>query len=553
MPTKAGHRPGDLYHEFRRALDECRELYRGAGEQCAREHPELLPRCAERFVATMDDLQRGLVVKIYVEMVRADRRWSTLERELAGLLFQHVWERTLSGDELRHAMDEIVERADSLRWSALVRPFVRIAPLRDHLGELMTLIMRLANLVAKIDGHPSQAELDALRSLQNRLSSELELPIPLDVPGEHERAQRAGQEAVEQALDDAQHMRDDRVLSTWGGTTETGVPQLKLEDALAELDALTGLASIKHEVRTLVNFLRMQEHRRQQGLPETQVGLHSVFLGNPGTGKTTVARVVSHILGAMGILEKGHLIETDRAGLVAEYAGQTAPKTNAKVDEALGGGLFIDEAYSLVAEDGQDAFGREAIQTLLKRMEDDRQRLVVILAGYGAPIDRLLRSNPGLSSRFSRRLEFPDYSPRELAQIFESMCKKNHYRLPPATRARLLLGFHHLWEQRDEHFGNGRLVRNTFEQAIRRLANRLASIAELNRQLLTTIEPDDIDLRDVPHEVYDRIERGEVRLRADCPDCGQTTYPPVDYLGRRVRCRKCRHEFRVRWADVERC
>src|SRR5690606_38969334 len=197
----------------------------------------------------------------------------------------------------------------------------------------------------------------------------------------------------------------------------------ELSEALAELDLLIGLSAVKNEVRTLVNFLRMQEHRRQQSLPEIHVGLHSVFVGNPGTGKTTVARIMSRILGAMGILEKGHLIETDRSGLVAEYAGQTAPKTNKRIDEALDGLLFIDEAYSLVAERGDDPFGAEALQTLLKRMEDDRHRLVVILAGYPAPLARLLQSNPGLSSRFSRHITFPDFAAAELGKIFELFCQ----------------------------------------------------------------------------------------------------------------------------------
>src|SRR5438128_1209346 len=164
-----------------------------------------------------------------------------------------------------------------------------------------------------------------------------------------------------------------------------------------------------------------------------------VFTGNPGTGKTSVARIIGRIFGAMGILAKGHLIETDRSGLVASYAGQTGPKTNKKIDEALDGVLFIDEAYSLVADSSEDAYGREAVQALLKRMEDDRQRLVIILAGYPEPMDALLRSNPGLSSRFSTNLAFDDYRPSELGRIFQSLCDKNRYQVPGATQAKLLV------------------------------------------------------------------------------------------------------------------
>src|SRR5204863_1738957 len=177
-----------------------------------------------------------------------------------------------------------------------------------------------------------------------------------------------------------------------------------LQAVLAELDELIGLAAIKQEVRTLANYLKLERRRGEAGLADTAMSLHMVFTGNPGTGKTTVSRIIGKIFAAMGVLKKGHLVETDRSGLVAGYAGQTGPKANAKIDEALDGVLFIDEAYSLVAQDGQDSFGNEAMQALLKRSEDDRNRLVVILAGYPEEMKSLLDSNPGLSSRFSRVL-----------------------------------------------------------------------------------------------------------------------------------------------------
>src|SRR5438128_8094386 len=170
-----------------------------------------------------------------------------------------------------------------------------------------------------------------------------------------------------------------------------------------------------------------------------------VFTGNPGTGKTSVARILGKIFGAMGILAKGHLVETDRSGLVAEFAGQTGPKANAKIDEALDGVLFIDEAYSLVAHGGEDPYGEEAVQALLKRAEDDRHRLVVILAGYPEEMQTLLDSNPGLSSRFNRQLKFEDYSPLALAEIFGSLCHKDTYTLASGTRPKLMLGMTELY------------------------------------------------------------------------------------------------------------
>jgi SpoVK/Ycf46/Vps4 family AAA+-type ATPase len=252
----------------------------------------------------------------------------------------------------------------------------------------------------------------------------------------------------------------------------------------------------------------------------------------------------------LGIVEKGHLVEADRSSLVAGYTGQTAEKTNKVVDRALGGVLFIDEAYSLVAEEGEDAFGHEAVQTLLRRMEDDRDRLVVILAGYSRPIKRLLSTNPGLSSRFQRTFQFPDYTVVELCQIFEAMCEKNHYTLPAGTRSRLIAGFQHLHTHRDERFGNGRLSRNVFEMAIRQLANRVADIAPLTKELLTRLEPEDIAIRGVPASAFGQIEREDYRILLTCPGCSQTSKLRPENLGRRVKCNKCGQQFDAKWGDI---
>ncbi|MDP6719514.1 MAG: AAA family ATPase, partial [Pirellulaceae bacterium] len=321
----------------------------------------------------------------------------------------------------------------------------------------------------------------------------------------------------------------------------------KLAETLARLDTLIGLEQVKHEIRTLTNFLNLQQQRAAAGLPETDLSLHLVFGGNPGTGKTTVARIVGQIYGTMGILSKGHLVETDRSGLVAEYAGQTGPRTNKKIDEALDGVLFIDEAYSLVSESGDDPYGREAIQTLLKRMEDDRARLVVILAGYPNEMDGLLRTNPGLSSRFNTKLTFEDYSPEDLGRIFGELCEQNHYQVPTATKLRVLRGFDWLYEQRDEHFGNGRLVRNTFENAVRRLANRVAGVAPLTNELLTTLKADDIQFEDLPDDFWEQKEDSELKISVTCPGCGDVNSISPDYLERRLRCHRCDHRFVPGW------
>ena len=258
-----------------------------------------------------------------------------------------------------------------------------------------------------------------------------------------------------------------------------------------ELDGLIGLESVKQEVTALTNFIRIQNARSQKGLKASPITYHCVFTGNPGTGKTTVARILANIYKELGVLKKGHLVETDRAGLVAEYVGQTAVKTNKIIDSALDGVLFIDEAYSLVSGSEND-FGKEAIATLLKRMEDNRDRLVVILAGYTEDMKRFIDSNPGLQSRFNRYIEFPDYTAEELLHIFESNMHKFDYQFGEGTKDALQQYFENAVAHKDANFGNGRFVRNTFEKVLERQANRLASENNLTNERLSSIEKEDL-------------------------------------------------------------
>lgn len=265
-----------------------------------------------------------------------------------------------------------------------------------------------------------------------------------------------------------------------------------LEQALTELNDLVGLENIKEEVKTLTNFLKVQKIRADRGLAKTSVSLHSVFCGPPGTGKTTVARLIGRIYQGLGFLKKGHLTETDRAGLVAGYIGKTAEKVDNIVNSALDGVLFIDEAYALAPKDAERDFGQEAIDVLLKRMEDYRDRLVIIVAGYTDEMTRLIESNPGLKSRFNRYFYFDNYKPHELLAIFESMSTKGHFKLTDATRAKLLKLFEELYFRRDRTFGNARVARNLFEKSIEQQANRLAVLSSFTDEILTTLLPEDI-------------------------------------------------------------
>ncbi|HEX6961411.1 MAG TPA: AAA family ATPase [Lacipirellula sp.] len=538
--------------QFRQSLAECRDLYRSSGELAIREQSHRIKHTPAEFVELMDDLHRALVVKIFVKTGQCDRAFSRNEQALAAELIEHLWNKRLEGDQLRAAIVELADNALKLKWYSLYRPFDEIAPLRNRIGELEALVIRLANFVARADGAMKSVEAATIKSIQEELYRHLR-PIPIDEADQHAAADRAGSEAVEKTFDAADQLPARKGMSA--AVTGNAIPSNKdaaaaqptLEEALAELDSLIGLENVKHEVRTLANFLKVQAQRAKAGLPATPLSLHMVFGGNPGTGKTSVARIVGKVFGAMGILKRGHLVETDRSGLVAEYAGQTGPKTHKKIDEALDGVLFIDEAYTLIHAEGDDPYGHEAVQTLLKRMEDNRDRLVVILAGYPAEMEALLESNPGLTSRFSRHLDFPDYTPLELACIFATMCDRGRYRLDCQTRAKVMLGLTWLFENRDEHFGNGRTVRNIFEHSIRCQANRIAEITRLTVEELSTLTADDVQFEDCPAECFARLNDASLRFEIACEHCQHADDAKIAFLGAAVRCPKCKKEFTAHW------
>ena len=266
-------------------------------------------------------------------------------------------------------------------------------------------------------------------------------------------------------------------------------PKEKIEDLLAELDSYVGMDAIKTEVRSLINMVQVYKLRREHDLPTTDMSLHMVFSGNPGTGKTTVARIMSRIYHSLDILSKGQLVEVDRSGLVAGYVGQTALKTQKVIEKAMGGVLFIDEAYALNGKSEND-FGQEAIDTILKAMEDHRDDLVVIVAGYTELMDRFIHSNPGLESRFNRFLMFEDYTPEQMVAIFKMQCKKGCYVLAQGTEE--LVRDFIAEESADDSFGNARGVRNLFEHILVAQNNRLAKMENVTRDDLMQILPDDV-------------------------------------------------------------
>lgn len=362
----------------------------------------------------------------------------------------------------------------------------------NYLNDAVNAIYRFAQVVVKADGNISMQEMDALSQIWQLLHAYESLGsyqegfvAPVSPPVSPSQPSSAAQNPS------AAKPASEAAVPTEASKTPEDLAQI-LEEALAELHELVGLDNIKEEVTTLANLLKVQKIRVDRGLAKTPVSLHSVYGGPPGTGKTTVARLVSRIFQGLGFLSKGHLVETDRSGMVAGYIGQTAKKVDELVTSALDGVLFIDEAYALVPAEGGRDFGQEAIDILLKRMEDYRDRLVVIVAGYTDEMGAFIESNPGLKSRFNRYFYFNDYEPSELVAIFESMARKSHFNLTPEAQDKLRQLLETLYANRDKNFGNARLVRNLFEKSVERQANRLAVLSDFTDDLLTTLIPADI-------------------------------------------------------------
>ena len=269
-------------------------------------------------------------------------------------------------------------------------------------------------------------------------------------------------------------------------------PEPTLEELLAQLDGLCGLDQVKADVKSLINLVKVRKLRQEQGLPVPPLSLHLVFMGNPGTGKTTVARLLAKLYHAIGVLSKGQLIEVDRSGLVAGFVGQTALKTQEVIDKALGGVLFVDEAYALTSHTGQNDFGQEAVEVLLKNMEDHRDDLIVIVAGYTDLMGDFIHSNPGLESRFNKYFYFDDYNGEELFQIFLSMCQKNGYALDGAAQDYAKDFLQEMYENRDENFGNARDARNFFERTVACQADRVADLEQIDKDVLMALTVADL-------------------------------------------------------------
>jgi AAA lid domain/ATPase family associated with various cellular activities (AAA) len=419
--------------------------------------------------------------------------------EIAAAVFDS--DGRLSGDELRAWLDDIGPRLDppviitpdrlreggmlqgkrvwlqrpSTLFDLLVKADARNGGRRA--SRYYELAMRLAHAAAAVDLVPSPDEIAAIDRFRSVLLA------AFDTAGVSRPGARAHPATPAAAVTIG-------TAATPAPPAASELPPARpIEELLAELDDLVGLASVKADVRRLTSLLRIQRLRQDRDLPTLETSHHLVFTGNPGTGKTTVARLLSQILRPLGLVSKGHLVETDRSHLVAGYVGQTATKTRAVLESALGGTLLIDEAYAL-ARGGEQDFGREAIDTVVKYMEDHRDDLALIAAGYPTEMQEFIDANPGLKSRFTRIIDFPDYTTDELVEIFERMSGDLRYHLDESGREALRAVVEA--EPRTRGFGNARFVRNLFEEAVGRQADRLASVAEPTDEQLTTLIAADV-------------------------------------------------------------
>lgn len=445
-----------------------------------------------------DDLQQDVVLEAYnlsLAFIDCDDRQS--DDELLGLIIAFG---PRLDSQLDHATPDIIRDAGLVvgtkTWlgtTTVLFDILRSADERNgtnHARRYYDLALRIAYTVASLDARPSEAELRAIDAYRGLLLKSLD-GIRARPPARRGHADDDTGSDTDAGADQPKAAAaggDDAAAPAEEPEPELGPPR-PLDELLAELDALVGLAAVKAEVKLVTDLISVQNLRRERALPVLETSRHLVFTGNPGTGKTTVARLVAQIFRTLGVVDKGQLIETDRSQLVVGYIGQTATRVREVFDKAEGGVLLIDEAYAL-ARGGERDFGIEAIDTIVKLVEDRRDSVVVIAAGYPDEMSQFIDANPGLRSRFPRTIAFPDYTNDELLAIFSSQADKAGYRCPPDTVAKVRGWFE--VQPRVKGFGNGRLARNLFEEAVGRQASRIVSMTSPTDDQLADLAPEDI-------------------------------------------------------------
>lgn len=414
-------------------------------------------------------LTTDLALSLYnvlINILKADNNFSSKEIELMNYVFSTNLDRNdiesmISGNKIKNI--------ESFLSSAFFQSCINCDILKINTLYSRQVVFYLNELcigISSIDGDISNSEISQWTSFISLLEGELD---KMSIPKSKQPPKSYFNDLV-------------------GSTTLTN-EQNSLDVYLESLNSLIGLENVKKDVNTMINLIKVRKLRQENNLPIIPLSLHMVFLGNPGTGKTTVARILSKIYNALGVLSKGHLIEVDRSSLVAGYVGQTSIKVQEVIEKSLGGILFIDEAYSLVSGRGETDFGYEAIDILLKSMEDKRDDFIVIVAGYPDKMEDFLNSNPGLRSRFNKYIDFKDYTTQELYMIFEKLCTKNGFVISEDLKSKITTYFDSYIK--DETFANGRTVRNVFEKIVQSQANRVIAIPDIKKEDLQSLTGED--------------------------------------------------------------
>jgi Cdc6-like AAA superfamily ATPase len=449
-----------------------------------------LQKYAQRFVAHSqkhDDFKRFSSTDIHI----------MLDAYLIFIINEHILKNQTVKSELRKLIHQVFDYNNQCnfadKFSVLIEDVKSQEDIPKKEDEFygIHLLMQICAWICNYENVERNAELN---SAVNELGRFLSSVARLGSLSSNRNINLLKQElrADISKYDEQKLMNYTNIFDSWNSyLSNQKSPQSK--SAQIQLNEMIGLQNVKDEIRTLVNFVRVNTLRDQFGLKSTKINYHMVFTGNPGTGKTTVARLLSTILKELGVVTKGHLVETDRSRLVAGYVGQTALNVKRVVEEAIGGVLFIDEAYSLSRYEGEHDFGREAIDTLVKLMEDHRANLVVIVAGYPTEMKRFIESNPGLRSRFGKYLHFNDYSSEELAEIFSVLCKNEGLK-PTSELLTKLLELITRFDFKTKYGGNARGIRNLFERTLLNQANRLSNHENPSKFDLCTITSDDISL-----------------------------------------------------------
>jgi tellurite resistance protein len=519
--------------ELAQAMQDCRQLYLS----CVPPVPGFQRAATQHLAVAQDRLHRGLLAKIYASIAEADGRWTYEEQRCVTALLQHVgvpW----SPNQLEETARKVARQGAKLDWPRLLQPFRAIPELRARTADLETVIVRIANLIAKADGLVAAKETAVLHAIQDEIRAELRFGAAAGPPPTVAHGVPA---TVETDLPwvgtDVQH-RAKRVNSDAG--------QFR-EPSLRKLESLVGLRHVKQELRALADWAFLQNQRRQAKLPHEPTDTRFLFVGRAGTGKTQVAQLLSEILASSGVLKRGQLVEANGFDLVSREPADAAKIIKAKLREAIGGTLLIEYAGALFS--AGDLSTASVLRALRQNMIAHAGRLAVVLADHSDRLLNLLDRSGDWQSMFRRYWRFDDYRADELGQIFQFHCNRSQYQVTRLAQIKLLLGFDWQLRQDAERFAYGHGVQRVFERAVHQLAGRIAGISPLTKPLLTTFQDADIAFDGVPDHVLANLADSRRMFTIRCPGCESVNVVGSEFLGIRVECTRCQHRFVCAWGE----